>query len=141
MVVNEVAVRMPTISGAGAAWLAQFDDLPAALRSSVSLAAPTQAKPLDATLFPPGTNLISDQEISQLFAAGIEQGWRAFRQLYGSGWLSVSEVLFTPDALDALVYYEAHCGGLCGESGYLWLHRSAAQRPWSTNKRIVRSMS
>jgi hypothetical protein len=141
MVVRDVAVRMPTVSGASAEWLTQFDDVPAALRLSVSQAAPTKARPWDAKLFPPGTMLISEQVISQLFAAGIEPGWSAFRQRYGSGLLSLSEILFTPDGLDALVYYEAHCGGLCGESAYLWLHRSATQGHWSINRRIVRSMS
>jgi hypothetical protein len=141
MVVKDVAVRMPTVSGAGADWLTQFDDVPAALRSLVRQAAPTLARPLNATLFPSGTQLISEQAISQLFAGGVEPGWSALRQHYGSGLLSVSEMLFTPDGLDALVYYDAHCGGLCGESAYLWLHRSATQGPWSINKRIVRSMS
>ena len=141
MVVRDVAVRMPTVSDASAEWLTQFDDVPATLRLSVSQAEPTQARPWDGTLFPPGTMLISEQVISQLFAAGIEPGWNAFRQRYGSGLLSLSEILFTPDGLDALVYYEAHCGGLCGESAYLWLHRSATQGHWSINRRIVRSMS
>ena len=141
MVVRDVAVRMPTVSGASAEWLTQFDDVPAALRLSVSQAAPTQARRWDAKLFPLGTMLISEQVISQLFAAGIESGWSAFRQRYGSGLLSLSEILFTPDGLDALVYYEAHCGGLCGESAYLWLHRGATQGHWSINRRIVRSMS
>ena len=47
MVVRDVAVRMPTLSGASAEWLTQFDDVPAALRLSISQAAPTQARPWD----------------------------------------------------------------------------------------------
>jgi len=141
MVVRDVAVPMPTVSGAAAEWLTQFDDVPAALRLSVSQPVPTRVEPLDVGLFPAGTKMISEQVIRQLFAAGMELGWSTFRQRYGSGWLSLSEVLFTPDGLDALVYYESHSDSLCGESAYLWLHRRATQSPWSINKRIVRSMS
>ena len=38
---------------------------------------------------------------------------------------------------DALVYYEAHCGGLCGERGYAWLHRDSDRSRWQLKKRIV----
>jgi hypothetical protein len=141
MMVKDVAVPMPTVSGSAAEWLTQFDDVPAALRLWVSQPVPTQAKPLDVGLLPAGTKMISEQVIRELFAAGIELGWSTFRQRYGSGWLSLSDVLFTPDGLDALVYYEAHCDSLCGETAYLWLHRRTTQGPWSINKRIVRSMS
>jgi hypothetical protein len=140
MPVKDIAVPMPTVSGSAAEWRTQFDDVPAALRLSVSQPAPTQAKPLNVGSLPAGTKMISEQVIRQLFAEDIELGWSTFRQRYGSGWLSLSDVLFTPDGLDALVYYESRCGSMCGESAYLWLHRTN-EGPWSINKRIVRSMS
>jgi hypothetical protein len=141
MAVKDVAVAMPTLSGASTEWLAQFDDVPAALRRAASQVAPTNVRPFDLALFPTGIKLVSEEAIERTFAGGLEQGWAVFRQQYGSGWLSLSEILFTADSLDALVYYEARCGGLCGESSYLWLHRNTTQSRWLMVKRIIRSMS
>ena len=51
------------------------------------------------------------------------------------GWLAFSDVLLTGNRLDALVYYEAHCGGLCGETGYAWLHRDSVVAGWTLARR------
>ena len=53
------------------------------------------------------------------------------------GWVSYSDVLTTADGLDALVYTEAHCGDLCGQGSYIWLHRTEPGAPWSIAKTIV----
>jgi hypothetical protein len=52
-----------------------------------------------------------------------------------------SDILFAPDGLNALVYYERRCGGLCGEGGYVWAQRDSAQSQWSIRQRIVSWMS
>ena len=74
--------------------------------------------------------------------APTTDAWAAFKRQHGAdGWLAFSEALLTPDGLDALLYYEAECGGLCGESGYAWLHRDSVQSAWSIKKKIVRRLS
>ena len=43
----------------------------------------------------------------------------------------------TPDARDALLYYEGRCEGLCGEGVYAWLRRDAPEKKWSIKRRIT----
>jgi hypothetical protein len=57
------------------------------------------------------------------------------------GFPAFSAALFTRDRLDALVYYEAGCGGLCGEGGYAWFRRDTVSSPWRIEKKIVSRMS
>jgi hypothetical protein len=141
-VVKSAAVPMPTLSGSSAHWLKQFDDGPITLRRLANLPTPTKVRPFEVELFPKGTTLASDRAIEAIFSRGIVEGWVAFKRRYGpGGWLSVSEVLFAPDGLDALVYYEMRCGGACGEGGYVWAHRDSVQSRWSIRKRIVSWMS
>jgi hypothetical protein len=141
---QDVAIPMPTIAvpGAVAQWLAQFDEMPGALRRAVSEPEPTTAASLDAAAFPPETRLVSRQAVQSLFTGGIEEGWARFRRQYASeGFLAVSRVLYSADALDAIVYYNVACGGLCGEGGYLWLHRNTVRSPWVVAKKIVSMMA
>ena len=138
-VVKDVAVLMPTLSGSSADWVKQFDDAPVALRRAAGQPFPTTARLLDVAELPAGTKVVSERAIATIFARGVDEGWAAFRQQYGSeGWLSFSEVLFTPDVLDALVYYERRCGSLCGEGGYAWLHRDSTDSRWSIKKTVIR---
>jgi hypothetical protein len=142
MAVSDVAVSMPTLSRASTEWLKEFDDVPVALRQAASQASPTSAHPFDVAQFPADAKVVSEPAIRRIFAGGVEEGWATFRREYGSeGWLTFSDVLFTIDGLDALVYYEARCGGLCGEGGYAWLHRDAASSSWSIRKKIIRWLS
>jgi hypothetical protein len=142
MVVKDVAIPMPTLAGSSAHWLEQFNDVPLDLRRAASRPQPTQLRPFDTALFPVGTRLVSERAIQEMFVGGIQESWDAFKRKFGTeGLVSFSEVLFTLDALDALVYYEAGCGGLCGEGGYIWLHRGSAQSRWSVRKKIIRVMS
>src|SRR5690349_17564214 len=77
--------------------------------------------------------------IATIFSgSGVEEHWSAFRtQTKASGWLALSDALITGDALNALVYYEARCGGTCGEGGFVWLVRDSADSAWRVAKRIV----
>jgi hypothetical protein len=137
--VKDLTVPMPTLAGSSPDWLGQFRPVPRALRDAARQPTPTSAIPLDRTLLPRRTKWISEREIERTL--GISpNNWPRFKPRHGTdGWLSLSEVLFTADRLDALVYYDAHYGGY-GESGYVWLDRETPQSRWSVEKRIVRAM-
>jgi hypothetical protein len=143
MVVTDTAVAMPTLRGSSSEWLKQFDDVPSELRRAASQPSPTESHQLDASLFPTGTRLVSAAVVETTFrGSGMEANWSAFRRQFSAqGWLAFSGGLLADDRLNALVYYEAHCGGLCGESGYAWLRRDTASSPWRIAKKIVRRMS
>jgi hypothetical protein len=139
MLVKDERIRIPTISdSAVAAWLKEFDAVPAELRGAVRRPAAFKPGPVDRSLFPAGTRFISKQAIAAVFITqSLEANWAAFKRQYRSqGWVSFSDVLVTADGLDALVYTEAFCGGLCGEGGYIWLHRTGRVAPWSIMKSI-----
>jgi hypothetical protein len=90
-------------------------------------------------VFPTGTRLVSAKNVQEIFAgSGIEENWSAFRRQFKSkGWLAFSAGLLTDDQLNALVYYEARCGGLWGEGGYVWLRRDTAKSSWRIAKKII----
>jgi len=63
--------------------------------------------------------------------------WAAFRQDYrADGYVAFSDIVLAPEGLDALVYLAVHCGSLCGQGQYVWLHRNAKHSPW-TVARVV----
>jgi hypothetical protein len=138
--VKDVTIPMPTLTGSSPSWLGQFREVPRALRDAARQPNPTKATPFDRTLLPRRTKWISEQDLER--TQGIDpNNRRKFKPRHGTdGWLSLSEVLFTPEALDALVYYEARYGGY-GDGGYVWLHRETAQSRWSVRKNIVSWMA
>ena len=142
MVVKDTAVAMPTLRGCSSEWLKQFEQVPSELRQLASRPSPTRRHRLNASLFPSGTRLVDAAAIEAIFTRGVEENWAAFTtQIKARGWLAFSDPLLAGDHLNALVYYEARCGGLCGEGGYAWLRRDAVGAPWRIAKRIVRWMS
>jgi len=143
LVVKDTAVAMPTLRGSSSEWLKQFDEIPIDLRRLAGQASPTQPHRLDASLFPTQTRLVRVSAIETVFkSSGVEENWSAFRtQFKAQGWLGFSDVLVAGDHLNALVYYEVRCGGLCGEGGYVWLRRDTAGSPWRITKKIVSWMS
>ena len=143
MVVTDEAVAMPTLQRSLREWLKQFDEVPAELRRAASQPSPTEVHRLDASLFPPGTRLVSAVAVEKIFkGSATEDPWAAFkRQFRSEGWLAFSDGLLSADRLNALLYYEAHCGGLCGEGGYVWLRRDTVSSPWRISKKIVSWMS
>jgi hypothetical protein len=142
-VVKDRAVAMPTLRGSSDEWAKQFEEVPSDLRRAASEPSPTESHSLDPSLFPTGTRLVSTVAVETTFrGSGIEENWSAFRRQFKSqGWLAFSDALVADDRLDALVYYEARCGGMCGEGGYVWLHRDTASAPWLIAKKIVSWMS
>jgi len=86
--------------------------------------------------------MVSQEEIDALHAAHGSRFWDEFKSRFdATGWISFSDVILSREGLDALVYYEAQCGGLCAEAGYAWLHRDTRQSRWSVRLRVVRRMS
>ena len=143
MVVADTAVAMPSLRGSSSEWLKEFDEVPLELRQAASQPLPTKPHRLSASLFPTGTRLVSAKAIETTFnVAPIEEKWSAFRREFSSeGWLAFSGGLLADDQLNALVYYEAHCGGLCGEGGYVWLRRDTPSSPWRLARKIVAWMA
>ena len=112
--------------------------MPAALLAAASRPVPARARPFDVALFPRGTRLVSQRAIEWRPGQDISNYWASFRRRYGKdGWAAVSDVLFANAETEALVYYEGHCGGLCGEGGYVWLHRDAATQQWAIRKKVI----
>jgi hypothetical protein len=132
MVVKDTAVAMPTVRGSSRDWLKGFDEVPSELQRAASQPSPTASHRLDASLFPTGTRLVSAAAVkATLKGSGLDGGWPAFRRHFSAlGWLAFSDGLLADDQLNALVYYETHCGGLCGEGGYVWLRRDTGSAPW-----------
>jgi hypothetical protein len=138
--VKDVTVPMPTLSGSSPGWLGQFREVPRALRDAARQPMPTTEAPFDRALLPRRTRWIPEQDIERTLGRD-PNNWRTFKPRHGTdGYLSLSKVLFTPEGLDALVYYEARRGGY-GDGGYVWLHRQTAQSVWSVRKKIVSWMS
>jgi hypothetical protein len=131
------------LRGSSSEWLKEFDEIPVELRQLASRPSPTQPHRLDASVLPTHTRLVRASAIEIIFTGpGVEESWSAFRtRVKAQGWLAFSGVLVSGDQLNALVYYEARCGGLCGEGGHMWLRRDAVGSPWRLTKNIVSWMS
>ena len=144
-VVSDSSVAMPTLQGSSPDWLRQFDDVPAALRRAASRTEPTRVRPLDLKSLPAGIRTVPSQATRAVLAAarasGTSAAWETFKREYNAnGWLAFSDPVLDSAGLEALVYYEAECGGLCGETGYAWLHRDSLQSDWTLEKKIVRRL-
>jgi hypothetical protein len=102
------------------ALLAKFSDMPSDLRDALRRS--TSAKPvlLDVTLLPPGKKIVPEGTDPRL---------------------ELSEVRFGKNRLDALVYAQWMCQGLCGEGGYFWIRRNTSDSPWFLFRRVVDWMS
>jgi hypothetical protein len=139
LLVKDEFIPIPMITGSAVAeWLKEINTVPAELREATRRPAVSKPSPVDRSLFPAGTQFISEAAIDAVFTQPLMKSWAAFKRQYKSeGWVSYSDVLVTSDSLDALVYTEAHCGSLCGEAGYIWLHRTAPAAPWSIMKSIA----
>ena len=141
MLVKDEWIAMPAIDDSTVtAWRWEFDAVPAELRAAARRSTVFKPAPVDRPLFPPDTRFVSEGAIAAAFASphSLEERWASFKRQYRSqGWVSFSDVLVTSDGLDALVYSEASCGGLCGEGAYVWLHRARQTGPWSIMKSIT----
>jgi len=143
MIVKDRTVAMPTLVGSATDWLAKFGDVPAELRQAASRQAPTKIGEMSASMLPPRTRIVSTQAVDAIFTGSdLDAHWIAFyRQFDARGWISFSDVIVTDSGLDALVYYESRCGGLCGEGGYVWLHRGTSRSQWVVTKQVISWMA
>jgi len=88
-------------------------------------------QPIDSSVLPAGTRLVAKSQVDLFFAVGDPNKWPQFQRDIGAdGVLSLSVVTFGPDRVDAIIRYDAHCGGLCGEGGYIWLRRTEPSGRW-----------
>lgn len=142
MSVKDRTLPMPTLTGSSDQWLKLFDDVPLELRRAAGRPSPTKADAFDVSLLPDGTHVVSAAAVDALPMKGVAEYWAAFKRKFGSdGWLAFSDSILSKDELHALIYYEARCGGLCGEGGYVWLRRDTVDSPWWIAKKIVRWLS
>lgn len=115
-------------------WRTQFDSIPGALPPV--LEAVSRSKRASATLpLSRPMRIVTEGERREIFARGIDAGWMEFYRRYPRqrNYLRFSPVAFSRDSLDAMVYYEYHCGGLCGGGDAVWLTRRDDQR-WRVRK-------
>jgi hypothetical protein len=80
--------------------------------------------------------LITAGDLKEIFSTGPNPGWGEFKRRYPghSGWLRFTPVAFTADSLNAMVYYEYHCGSLCGGGNAVWMVRSPNARAWRIHR-------
>lgn len=84
--------------------------------------------------FPRPVDLVSNTMLREMFSRGITGGWSEFHLRYPrTGYLKVSPVALSADTLDALVYYEFRCGGMCGQAEFVWITRRGASH-WHVRK-------
>jgi hypothetical protein len=127
--------------GGVSAWRTQFDSLPTGLPRALESASAFRQSSEELPL-PRPTRIVTRRELREIFARGIERGWEEFARRYPRqrNYLQFSRVVFTSGYADALVYYEYHCGGLCGGGEIVWLVPSDNGR-WRVRKRIQRWVS
>jgi hypothetical protein len=123
--VTDIAIAMPLLTGAWSKGLGAFEGVPAELRGMASQQTPAALLPIQASMLPPGVRIVP---------AATKADPKA-------SWISVSQVLYTRDGLDALVYADAYCGSLCAEDAYVWVHRETHSSPWRLARRITRRVS
>ena len=80
--------------------------------------------------------LVEKQVIDLIFKHGPD-GWPAFYKKYpdSGGYLRLSRVGFNRKTVQALIYVEHGCGGLCGTGHYVFLVKG--QEGWKVNKKIM----
>lgn len=148
-VVTDAAIAMPRLhwppvqqQRTNPNWFNQFKGIPAGLMTLLTSPTPTRAHPFTAPDLPTGVRVVGAAQVRRLFAPGNKDPWVTFsREVRADGWIALSDVLFASNQLDAVVYYEARCPGLCGEGGYVWFHRDSVSKGWSIKRKIVSWMS
>lgn len=118
-------------------WRVQFDSIPSELPQL--LAAISGVRRASASLdVPRPTRSVSCAELNKIFENGPGEGWQRFHESYPSQrqFIGLSSVAFSRDGESALVYYEYHCGGLCGGGNAVWLMHMPGG-PWQIRKVLM----
>lgn len=136
---STLAFRAP--SGGIPAWRAQFDSLPAGLPAALESASAFRQSS-DQLPLPRPIRVVTRRELREIFAAGIDAGWKELARRYPRQrqYIQFSPAVFTSGYTDALVYYEYHCGGLCGGGEIVWLQPAGDGR-WRVRKILQRWVS
>lgn len=84
-----------------------------------------------------GASMHDEQEIQRFFdrdslSAGkmsLDAAWKKLFESFpeATGWMSVSLPGYTASRDIAVVYVAHHCGSLCGQGSYVYLHRSGGE--------------
>lgn len=117
-------------------WRAEFDSIPATLATLLETV--SAAKRSSAALpMPRPVRIVTSAELSEIFESRGRGGWQEFYRRYPRqrSYLRFTPVAFSADTLDALVYYEYYCGGLCGWGSAVWLRRQSNGR-WQVQKTV-----
>lgn len=132
---STLTFRAPT--GGIPTWRTQFDSIPSELPPKLEVASQTKL-PSSALALPRPVRIVARVELDEIFASGPD-GWREFYRRYPRqrSWILFSPIAFSVDSVHALVYYEYHCGGLCGGGDAVWLMRNAKTGRWFVRKRVM----
>lgn len=132
---STLVFRVPT--GGVPEWRQEFDSIPAPLTEALAAVSaklvPTASLPL---LNPVRT--LSTDERRALFREGPRAGWEEFRRRFPSArlYFALTPVAFSADSAQALVYYDYHCGSLCGGGNAVWLTREPVGE-WVVRKTVM----
>ena len=82
-------------------------------------------EPTSALDLPKPLILLTPGELGAIFQFGVGRGWDEFFRRYpqAKGYSSWSRISYGNDGRQALLYYEYHCGGLCGRGDLVLLAR------------------
>ena len=117
-------------------WRTQFDSIPAELPHGLETLSRSRRASVRLAL-PRPVRTVSAAALREIFSLGVGAGWEEFHRRYPNqrSYLRFSPVAFSADSLDALVYYESHCGGRCGRGEAVWLTRRESAR-WRVRKNV-----
>jgi hypothetical protein len=122
------------VDGLASSRYARADSVPRGL--AFALERLSQTRQATASLpFPRPIYVVTKPTEREIFSHGLRGGWIEFHRRYPNqhGLLRVSPVALSADTVDALVYYEYRCGGLCGSGGIAWITRRGTSH-WHVRK-------
>lgn len=136
LLVGDSSLRFRAPTGGVSSWRGEFNAIPPDLPRRLE-AASRKRVPSHLLGLPRPLKVLTRAELAEIFGAG-PAGWIEFHRRYPHqrSYIELSPVAFSTDSLDALVYYEYHCGGRCGGGDAVWLSRTSTASGWHVRKRI-----
>ncbi|MHB1297506.1 MAG: hypothetical protein ACYC0B_03160 [Gemmatimonadaceae bacterium] len=136
LLVGDSSLQFRAPAGGVASWRTQFDSIPSELPRRLEVASQSRIPSL-ALALPRPAKVVTPAELREIFATG-PGGWAEFYRRYPKqrSYIRLSPVAFSDDSLNALVYYEYHCGGLRGGGDAVWLARLSSTSRWHVRKRV-----
>jgi hypothetical protein len=124
VVVAESTLAFRLYDGFTPALLQRQDSIPAPLIERL-MAASVRRTPTAALPLPRPLHVLTKAEFAEIFRGGPGVGWEEFYRRFPVArlYFALSPVVLSADGAQALVYFERHCGGLCGEGTLVWLRR------------------